>query len=87
MKYICQEIGLPDASQDKVNISKEDVKQAIKIHHVQAIKISMKGEKLRLLGQSDLREKYTHMTSEHAAEHRLTGTQANRANRLEEKEQ
>ena len=57
VKYICKEIGLPDASQDMVNISKEDVKQAIKMHNVQAMKISMKGEKLRLLVRSDLRER------------------------------
>ena len=42
---------------------KEDVKGAIKLHHVQAMELSMKGEKLRILARSDLRvrKEYTQL--------------------------
>ena len=55
VRVICQEIGLQDANRSDVNLSKEDVKDAVKLHHVQAMKSSMKGEKLRLLANSELR--------------------------------
>ena len=53
VRVICQEIGLQDANRNDVNICKEDVKDAVKLHHVQAMKISMKVEKLRLLANSE----------------------------------
>ena len=66
VRVICQEIGLQDANQDDVAMNKEDVKSAIKLNHVQAMKVSMKGEKLRILANSDLRARrdYTQLCVE-----------------------
>ena len=66
VRVICHEIGLQDANQDDVAMCKEDVKGAIKLHHVQAMKSSMKGEKLRILARSDLRvrKEYTQLCVE-----------------------
>ena len=44
---ICKEIGLPDATDGKVNMAKEDVKEAITIHHLMYIKKEMKGKNWR----------------------------------------
>ena len=66
VRVICQEVGLQDANRDDVAMCKEDVKGAIKLHHVQAMKSSMKGEKLRILARSDLRvrKEYTQLRVE-----------------------
>ena len=45
VKQICQDIQLPDAT--KSNISKEDIKQAIKHHHLNALKTQLTGRKLK----------------------------------------
>ena len=39
---ICKEMGLPGATDVKVNMAKEDVKEAITVHHLMNIKKEMK---------------------------------------------
>ena len=56
---ICKEIGLPDAATEEV--SKDHYKEAIQYHHVKALKLELKGEKLRGMANSDIstRREYT----------------------------
>ena len=42
---ICKEVGLPDAATEEV--SKDHYKKAIQYHHVKALKLELKGEKIR----------------------------------------
>ena len=55
VKQICQDIQLPDAT--KSNISKEDIKKAIKYDHLKALKLQLTGRKLKLMANSDIRER------------------------------
>ena len=68
VRDICQKIGLPDATNEEVQLEKEDVKEAIKIDHLQYLKENMKGEKLRVMSQTDMRERrfYTKYSVEEA---------------------
>ena len=50
---ICKEIGLPDAS--RKDVTKEEIKKAIKYHHVTALKLELTGDKLKYMARSDLR--------------------------------
>ena len=54
---ICKEIGLPDATDVKVNMAKEDVKEAITVHHLMYIKKEMKGKKLEAMSRTDMRQR------------------------------
>ena len=68
VRDICQKIGLPDATNEEVHLEKEDVKEAIKMDHLQYLKENMKGEKLRVMSQTDMRERrsYTKYSVEEA---------------------
>ena len=57
VKQICEEIGLPDATNEKVDIEKEAVKEAIHLHHLQYLKKEMKGKKLEIMARSDMRKR------------------------------
>ena len=61
VKEICQEIVLPDATSKTTVVQKEKVKGAINLNHLKYLKETMKGEKLRRMKESDMRErrKYT----------------------------
>ena len=43
---ICQEIGLPDVTNSKNRVEKENVKEAIKMNHLMKLKEQMTGTKL-----------------------------------------
>ena len=57
LQDICKEIGLPDATDVKVNMAKEDVKEAIAVHHLMHIKKEMKGKKLEAMSRTDMRQR------------------------------
>ena len=57
VRQICKEIGLPDATNEKVDIEKEAVKEAILLHHLQYLKKEMKGKKLEIMARSDMRKR------------------------------
>ena len=63
VRDICHKIGLPDASNEEVNIEKEAVKEAIKLDHLKYLKENMQGEKLRVMSQTDLRERRSYTKS------------------------
>ena len=65
---ICQEIGLPDVTNSKNRVYKEDVKEAIKMNHLMKLKEQMTGTKLETMKRSDLRERrsYTKLSVEAA---------------------
>ena len=55
VSQICREIGLPDAS--RMEVSKEELKEAIQIHHLKALKDEMVGKvKLQELSNTDMRK-------------------------------
>ena len=57
VKEICKEIGLPDATSESVGMDKEDVKDAILLHHLQFLKIEMRGKKLEAMARTDMRNR------------------------------
>ena len=57
VRDICHKIGLPDATIEEEIIEKEAVKEAITIDHLQYLKTNMQGEKLRVMSQTDMRER------------------------------
>ena len=57
VRDICHKIGLPDATIEEQIIEKEAVKEAISIDHLQYLKTNMQGEKLRVMSQTDMRER------------------------------
>ena len=62
---ICREVGLPDASRQ--DVSKEEVKEAIRLNHLTALKSEMVGrKKLEALYKSDIRteQEYVHWSLE-----------------------
>ena len=68
MTEICQEICLPDATgKTYVHVvQKEEIKKAIKLSHLKYLKETMKGEKLRRMKKSEMRERreYTELSVE-----------------------
>ena len=57
VKAICKDIGLPDATSERVSMDKEAVKDAILIHHLQFLKTEMRGKKLEVMARSDMRSR------------------------------
>ena len=57
VKAICKDIGLPDATSERVSMDKEAVKDAILIHHLQFLKTEMRGKKLVVMAMSDMRSR------------------------------
>jgi hypothetical protein len=58
---ICKEIGLPDASRQ--DVSKEEVKEAIRLNHLSALKAEMAGKKkLEALYNSDMRKEQEYVS-------------------------
>jgi hypothetical protein len=57
VQAICQAIGIQDATEEKTTLEKEDVKEAIKMNHLKYLKETMRGEKLRILAQTHMRER------------------------------
>ena len=49
---ICKKIQLPDASIK--DIDKDDIKKAIKYDHMKSVKLDLKGNKLKLMANSDI---------------------------------
>ena len=56
---ICKDILLPDAA--RYDISKEDIKQAVRYDHLKSLKLQLKGRKLQEMANSDVsrRQEYT----------------------------
>ena len=58
---ICKEIGLPDASRQ--DVSKEEVKEAIRLNHLSALKAEMAGKKkLEALYNSDMKKEQEYVS-------------------------
>ena len=57
VKEICKEIGLLGATNESVDIDKEDVKDAILLHHLQFLKTEMRGKKLEAMSRTDMRNR------------------------------
>ena len=54
---ICKEMGLPDATENYVNITKEAVKEAISISHLMYLKTEIKEKKVEAMARKDLRNR------------------------------
>ena len=57
VRAICQEIGIEDVTQEECRIDKEEVKEAIRLNHLQNMKEAMQGEKLRAMAMTDMRDR------------------------------
>ena len=67
VQKICQEVGLPDATDPNIRVQKEEVKEAIRLNHLTALKSEMVGrKKLEALYKSDIRteQEYVHWSLE-----------------------
>ena len=57
VRKICKEVGLPNVTEPKTAVNKEDVKDAIKYHHLKHMKLEMadpKYKKLKIMSHTDL---------------------------------
>ena len=59
VSQICKIVNLPDASRE--DVSKDDVKKAVKYDHHKSLKLQLKGKKLQQMANSDVssRKEYT----------------------------
>ena len=48
-------MGLPNATDDNVNITKEAVKEAISIHHLRYLKTEINGKMFEAMARTDMR--------------------------------
>ena len=66
VKKICQEVGLPDATNPNTRLKGEAVKEAIRINHHQHLKEDMRGKKLEKMKTTDMRHRrnYTKLSVE-----------------------
>ena len=70
VRAICQEIGIEDVTQEECRIDKEEVKEAIRLNHLQNMKEAMQGEKLRAMAMTDMRDRRPY-TKYHVEECRM----------------
>ena len=61
---MCRQVGLPDLTEQKTRLDKAEVKDAIKVQHLQSLKNNMKGQKLETMKRTDMIERlhYTNGT-------------------------
>ena len=66
VKKICQEVGLPDATDPNTRLQRETVNEAIRINHHQHLKEDMRGKKLEKMKTTDMRHRrnYTKLSVE-----------------------
>ena len=66
VQQICQEVGLPDATNPNTRLQREAVKEAISINHHQHLKETMAGKKLEKMKTTDMRYRrgYTKLSVE-----------------------
>ena len=58
---ICHQKGLPDATNKNIVLDKATVKGAIKVNYLQYLKDDMKGQKLKVMKRTDMRERHLYI--------------------------